>query len=171
MLRYRWHIQGTTQRDTLETSNELMQPLGDVFFCSGETFSLFFLVNSNYWVIVGTLLFLLLSYRNHIISNTCKPSSSRRDVLQNPSCGHFRTGEEIRATCHEIFLSSPALALVLCVLSFIEADIRSNRGRTSHEPALSPTLCGNGWTDQDVFLFFFLFLGFISAMCLFLVSF
>lgn len=41
--------------------------------------------------------------------------------------------------------------LVVSVLSSVQADIRNNGGHMSHEPALSPSLCGNGRTDEDVF--------------------
>lgn len=51
--------------------------------------------------------------------------------------------------------------LAMAVLSSVQADIRNNGGRVSREPALSPSLCGNGRTDEDVC---FLFQDLISAM-------
>lgn len=57
-------------------------------------------------------------------------------------------GEKIGTTCYKIRLSCPTLGRAGTRLDFFQADIRGSRGHMSHEPALSPSLCGDGWRNE-----------------------
>lgn len=84
---------------------------------------------------------------------------------------HLRMPNKIRKTMR-YFCTLQICVLLMSVLSSIQADIRNKGGHMSHEPALSPSLCGNGWTDEDVFFYariwfqlcLFLFCPFLNLM-------